>query len=178
MENLHEYSQRIAEIHESLLIPGDYEISCGLGLQVECLALFEAELDVFGRPSLLEAKTLESWKTMKNAAEKSGVVIQIISAWRSVDYQKGIFERKLEAGQKIKDILKVNAAPGYSEHHTGRALDIGTEGVEHLSEAFEESEAFSWLEVNAENFGFSLSFPRNNSANILYEPWHWKYSEN
>ena len=73
----------------------------------------------------------------------------------------------------LVDILRVNAAPGYSEHHTGRAIDLGTIGCRALEEEFELTEAFAWLENNAAHFQFSLSYPRNNPSGVIYEPWHW-----
>lgn len=67
--------------------------------------------------------------------------------------------------------------PGYSEHHTGYAIDIG-DGARpdtHLSEAFEDTPAFRWLEKNAARFSFELSFPRHNPQGVSYEPWHWRF---
>ena len=63
---------------------------------------------------------------MHGDAMRDGIVLEAISGYRSHDYQLGIFERKLARGQTVDEILAVNAAPGYSEHHGGRALDIGT----------------------------------------------------
>ncbi|MCJ7815900.1 MAG: D-alanyl-D-alanine carboxypeptidase family protein, partial [Xanthomonadales bacterium] len=105
------------------------------------------------------------------------VVLQAVSAYRSVEYQAGIISRKLEKGEGIGDILRVSAAPGYSEHHTGRAIDITTPGVAVLEEEFEDTEAFSWLTAHAGDFGFSMSFPRGNPFGVAYEPWHWAWKE-
>ena len=77
------------------------------------------------------------------------------------------------AGQRIEDILKVNAAPGYSEHHTGRAVDIATPGSRPLTGEFETTNAFGWLESRAVEFGFSLTYRRDNPWGMAYEPWHW-----
>ena len=87
-------------------------------------------------------------------------MLQIVSAFRSADYQKNLLQRKLEAGQGLEDILKVNAAPGFSEHHSGCALDITTPDFEPLEEEFENSPAFTWLCEHGKSYGFSLSFPR------------------
>jgi len=54
----------------------------------------------------------------------------------------------------------VNAAPGYSEHHTGRAIDIGASGEPPLTETFEHTAAFRWLARRGGEFGFRLSYPR------------------
>ncbi len=86
--------------------------------------------------------------------------------------------KKLERGDTIENILKVNAAPGFSEHHTGCALDITTPGYDALKESFEKSPAFDWLTGNASRFGFSLSFPRGNAAGIAYEPGTGNTAEN
>ena len=96
-----------------------------------------------------------------------------MSAFRSAEYQLGILERKLARGQSIDEILRVSAAPGYSEHHSGRAVDLTAPGFAPLEEEFENSSAFAWLVANAARFGFALSYPRDNPHGIAYEPWHW-----
>jgi D-alanyl-D-alanine carboxypeptidase len=110
---------------------------------------------------------------MRDAAASAGVELQIVSAFRGVDYQLGIVRRKLERGLSMHEILRVSAAPGYSEHHSGRALDITAPGFAALEEEFENSSAFAWLSANAQRYGFHLSYPRDNPHGIAYEPWHW-----
>lgn len=121
----------------------------------------------------MEARAARAWADMQAAAANDSIELQLVSAYRSIDYQAGIIKRKLDAGQSIADILAVSAAPGYSEHHTGRALDLTTPGYEPLEERFEESPAFEWLGKSANSFGFRMSFPRNNPHSLCYEPWHW-----
>ncbi len=70
------------------------------------------------------------------------------------------------------------AIPGFSEHHSGRAIDIHTKGKNILDEEFESTEEFIWLSKNAAQFEFRLSYPRSNSFGIIYEPWHWFYTGN
>ena len=110
---------------------------------------------------------------MRAAATADAVQLQLVSAFRSADYQLGILKRKLEHGHSIEEILRVSAAPGYSEHHSGRAVDLTTPGYSALEEEFEQSPAFGWLSTHAKRFGFTLSFPRGNPHRIAYEPWHW-----
>jgi len=114
-----------------------------------------------------------AWFEMKQAAASNDIELQVVSAFRSVSYQSGIIRRKLDAGQNIEQILKVSAAPGYSEHHTGRALDLTTPGFKPLEEEFENSLAFDWLNKTADCFGFRMSYAKNNCHGIAYEPWHW-----
>jgi len=51
-------------------------------------------------------------------------------------------------------------------------------GDHRLEEDFENTDVFSWLKKNAQKFDFSLSYPRDNANNIIYEPWHWLYAPN
>jgi D-alanyl-D-alanine carboxypeptidase len=80
---------------------------------------------------------------------------------------------KLARGQSLDEILRVSAPPGYSEHHSGRALDVTTDGARPLELEFEHTAAFQWLERNAGRFGFHMSYPRQNRYGYMYEPWHW-----
>jgi D-alanyl-D-alanine carboxypeptidase len=144
-------------------------------LQEECTNLVNTEIDVFGRQPQLEAEAFAAWQAMQSAAARAGITLQIVSAYRSFDYQKQLFMRKLARGDSLDNILQVNAAPGYSEHHTGRALDIGCPGFPYLEEIFESSPAFLWLQEHAKAFKFHLSFPKSNTSGIQYEPWHWCY---
>jgi zinc D-Ala-D-Ala carboxypeptidase len=129
--------------------------------------------DIHDRAQWLAPRAAGAWLRMRHAAAIGQVELQLVSAFRSIEYQVGIIERKLARGQTMAQILEVSAAPGYSEHHSGRAVDITTPGFAALDEAFEHSPAFRWLCHNAKTFGFTLSFPRGNRHGIAYEPWHW-----
>jgi D-alanyl-D-alanine carboxypeptidase len=169
-------NEQLLAIYAQLGIAADYPLRCSLPAQEECAALVEVGPDAFGRPARLEADTARAWEAMQAAALRDGVQLQLVSAYRSYEYQKQLLLRKLARGDCLADILKVNAAPGFSEHHSGRALDLGTPGSPPLEEVFEDTQAFAWLQVNARRFGFRLSFPRNNTHGVLYEPWHWYYA--
>ncbi len=170
-----QYCARIKTIHSQLGIPATYAAECLLPLQSEAVELRPTELDIFERQQQLTPDTLLAWQQMKATAASEGLVLALVSAFRSVDYQEQIFQKKMAAGQLVNDILKVNAAPGYSEHHTGEALDIATNEGKPLAECFDQSKAFQWLCANAQQFGFILSYPRDNPYKIDYEPWHWKF---
>lgn len=134
--------------------------------------------DTQDRPQWLAPRAAKAWLRMREAAARDGVQLQVVSAFRSVEYQLGILKRKLERGQSIEQILRVSAAPGYSEHHSGRAVDITTPGFAALEEQFERSAAFAWLSTNAQSYNFRMSYPRGNPHGITYEPWHWCWSRN
>ncbi|MFT3756249.1 MAG: D-alanyl-D-alanine carboxypeptidase family protein [Pseudoxanthomonas sp.] len=152
-----------------------YEARTGLALIAEPATLTLAGFDRYRRPLWLGRNAARAWHTMREAAGHDGIVLDAISGYRSHDYQLGIFERKLARGQSVEQILAVNAAPGYSEHHSGHALDIGTPGEPPAEESFENTAAFAWLAQHAGEFGFRMSYPKNNPHGIVYEPWHWYF---
>jgi D-alanyl-D-alanine carboxypeptidase len=156
-------------------IPADYGMRRGLPLQTEATALVSIGASPEGREIHLGAQAAEAWARMTRAAGAHGITLAAYSGFRSVARQTEIIRRKLAAGETIEAILRVVAAPGYSEHHTGRAVDIGVPGAEPLTEDFEGTSEFRWLEANAGAFGFRMSFPRANPFGIAYEPWHWCY---
>lgn len=145
----------------------------GLSLMAEPAQLTLAGFDRYRRPLWLTSGAAIAWQRMRAAAACEGVVLEAISGYRSHAYQFGIFQRKLARGQRMDEILAVNTAPGYSEHHSGRALDIGTPGEAPAEESFEMTPAFVWLTGRGADFGFAMSYPRDNSHGIVYEPWHW-----
>jgi D-alanyl-D-alanine carboxypeptidase len=153
--------------------PLDYAERSRLPLMAEPPRLLRAGSDRYGRPLWLLPGCQRDWLRMQAAAAAADVRLQAISGFRGFDYQRGIIERKLGRGQDIAQILAVNAVPGFSEHHTGRALDIGTPGEPAAEESFEHTAAFAWLVRHAQDFGFRLSYPRDNPHGIVYEPWHW-----
>lgn len=163
------------DIHQQLGIPADYRQTCGMPEHQECNSLVPVGNDILGRPARLEAQAALAWNRMQMAAAIEGITLQLVSAYRSVDYQRQLIQRKLDRGLDISSILQVNVAPGFSEHHSGRALDLGCPDFQHLEESFESSPAFAWLQQHAGEFGFRLSFPRHNPFGVLYEPWHWYY---
>jgi D-alanyl-D-alanine carboxypeptidase len=169
------YLKRIAALHDSLGIPRDYGQTRRIPVRMEASGLASIGPDIYQREQRLVPAAAAAWRSMKDSASAEGVDLQVVSAYRSVEYQEGILRRKLENGQRIEEILRVSAAPGYSEHHTGRAVDITTPAYPVLEEEFEQSEAFSWLTESAGAYGFHMSFPRDNPHGVAYEPWHWAW---
>ena len=174
---MNEFEKLIESINRSLGVPEDYQNEYGLTLQFEEIDLVEIENDIYGRLQKAARVILEPWFQMKAQTEKEGIVLNIVSAFRSVDKQTEIIKRKIDKGSEIDRILRECAAPGYSEHHSGRALDLTTHGCKPLTEAFDKTEAFNWLQENAHSFSFSLSYPKGNKYGIAYEPWHWAFNE-
>ena len=168
---LHALQERL----HGLGLDDTYGERSGLALVAEPAALAFAGRDRYRRPLWLTAAAARAWLAMQRAARVEGMLLDAISGYRSHDYQLGIFERKLARGQTVEQIHTVNAAPGYSEHHGGQALDIGTPGEPPAEESFEHTAAFGWLTRHGGDFGFVMSYPRDNPHGIVYEPWHWCY---
>ena len=148
----------------------------GLRRYTEARRLTPVGLGTDGRDKLLTPAAARAWLSMRDAAAGEGVTLLLVSAFRSADYQAALLRARLARGESVEAALKVNAPPGYSEHHTGRAIDIGTPGCGGLDEAFENTDAYAWLQREALHYGFTLSYPRDNPQGYLYEPWHWCFS--
>jgi D-alanyl-D-alanine carboxypeptidase len=144
-----------------------------LRIQREPLHLVSIGPDIRNRAQWLQPHAARALVRMREAAARDGMTLQIVSAFRSIEYQLGIVERKLTRGLTMEEILRVSAAPGYSEHHTGRCVDFTAPGFTPLEEEFERSPEFAWLRQHAAEYRFALSYPRGNRHGIAYEPWHW-----
>ena len=137
----------------------------------EKLVLIEPNIEVHidMRDSLLE---------MREEAKKDGIYLVFLSGFRSINLQNDIFySLKSIRNQEAAERARVSAPPGYSEHSTGFAIDIGdaTQRETDFETDFENTEAFRWLIKNAAKFHFKLSFNKDNKY-IDYEPWHWRYA--
>ena len=119
----------------------------------------------------------ESLLKMREAAKRDGVYLVFLSGYRSTNLQKDIFySLKSIRNQIASERARVSAPPGYSEHSTGFAIDIGDymQRETDFEVEFEDTDAFKWLQRHAAKYHFKLSFNKNNKY-IDYEPWHWRY---
>lgn len=154
-------------------VPPGYAEDHHLPLVVEPARLFDAGRDYVGRSLWLEHGARRDWLAMRAAAATEGIALDAVSGFRSLEYQAGIWRRKLDRGLPVADILAINVPPGYSEHHSGRALDLTTPGCGAAEPEFADTAAFAWLTRHAHRFGFTMSFPEDNIHGVMYEPWHW-----
>ena len=130
------------------------------------------------QPNILVHKGMyKSLKEMQDDAEKDGIYLVFLSGYRSIKLQKQIFySLKSIRNQIASERARVSAPPGYSEHSTGFAIDIGDayERDTDFEESFENTKAFQWLKNNAAKYHFRLSFDKE-QTHVDYEPWHWRY---
>ena len=104
-------------------------------------------------------------------ARADGVTLLFSSSYRSYDYQKVVYEREVKTyGQETAD--RESAHPGASQHQLGTAIDFGS-----ITDAFAATKAGRWLAAHAEDFGFSLSYPRGYEevTGYRWESWHYRY---
>ncbi len=167
------HRKRYQKMHEELGIPRDYGRSGSPPYYAEARELVEVGPNLVGKTQRLTPAAAERWQAMSSAAAEGEIRLLLVSGFRDFAYQAELIKKKLAGGQKIADILTVNAAPGFSQHHSGAAIDIATPGSRPLTEEFEQSPAFAWLTDNAARFGFSMTYARDNPWGFIYEPWHW-----
>jgi D-alanyl-D-alanine carboxypeptidase len=137
-----------------------------------------ASLTAIGPGLSLRREAAEALGQMQRAAAADGVELRVLSAFRDRALQNQLFfDVKADRNQDARTRARVSAPPGFSEHSTGYAVDLGDGRLPatDLSESFEGTEAFRWLAANANRYHFTLSFPRANRQGVSYEPWHWRY---
>jgi len=160
----------------TLGIPLDYGKARGLPPHAEATRLVSIGANPDGRDISMEPAAAAAWARMRDAAAADGCTLVAISGFRSIKRQDEIIRGRLSKGVRIDAVLRTMAAPGYSEHHTGRAIDVGAPGEPLLTEGFSLTREFSWLVDHAHEYGFRLSYPRDNAHGIAFEPWHWCFS--
>ncbi|WP_010307309.1 M15 family metallopeptidase [Kurthia senegalensis] len=123
-----------------------------------------------------EART--AFEKLNAFAKKSGYTFNAFSTYRSYERQTVLYENyKAKDGQKAAD--RYSARPGFSEHQTGLAFDIGDANVpnDFASNRFGETEAGKWLAENAHKYGFIMRYPNDKEdvTGYMYESWHFRY---
>ena len=138
-----------------------------------------------GQSLAASSPAIPSTAVPRAAAARDGVDVRMQSGYRSVSYQKKLYDNKTqyyrdkglsEAAAREKAAAIVNP-PGYSEHNCGLAADLNSPEHTTLDTGFADTAAFRWLCENAEQYGFILRYPKEAESvtGITYEPWHWRY---
>lgn len=120
----------------------------------------------------------QKFEEMVAAARSAGVILVPISGFRSVkDQEQLFFNVGAQRNQTPAERAALSAPPGYSEHQTGYAVDIGDGAVlaTDTQTNFDHTKAYRWLQANAARFSFEMSFPKDNAQGVSYEPWHWRF---
>lgn len=137
---------------------------------------------VAGSGIYLDYRVAPHYQKMYDAAKADGVTLTPNSGYRSYDLQKNNFNNKInlyvsQGYDKVtatQNAARIILPPGTSEHNAGLAMDIGW-----VTEDFENSAAYAWLDEHAQDYGFILRYPKSEDkqsiTEIIYEPWHWRY---
>ncbi len=129
----------------------------------------------------LDARAAEYFEKMyAQCLEDTGVILNTVSAYRTYEYQDGLYQRQVEreiSRGLSEEAAKIKAAtivarPGTSDHNLGLAVDIGR-----ITDDFENSKGYKWLDQHAHEYGFVLRYPKDKQdiTHVIYEPWHWRY---
>jgi len=135
-----------------------------------------------------------AFEKMKTAALKDGINIEVVSAYRSFQKQKNIFENKykrfinegLNPIQSVEKIIEYSTIPGTSRHHWGTDIDIIDANYPKPKSVLEEENFYgngpychlkNWMDRHSESYGFYEVYTKNpNRKGVKYEPWHFSYA--
>ncbi len=142
----------------------------------------------------LEKRTFNAFKKMEKAALMDGIELKIVSAYRSYERQKTIWNNKylrftedynLEPEKAINEIIRFSTIPGTSRHHWGTEIDIIDGKYEDeedvlIGEKFKKNGIFyemkKWLDRNSEDYGFYIVYTDDQKRKgFEHEPWHFSY---
>jgi len=140
---------------------------------------------------LVDQRIVSAYEKLADAAKAAGHPLAMVSAYRSVAYQEEIFNANVNTlmsqGHTKEEAIRITkltfTEPGYSEHHTGLAVDVVDQDWyqnhtgELLNEGFGDTEGGKWLQAHAREYGFIIRYPKGKHAitQIDYEPWHLRY---
>ncbi len=124
-----------------------------------------------GRALYLRRPARDAYLAMAEAARRDGHILIANSAYRSVETQRGLIQKRIEAGRVFEEITWSVAPPGYSEHMLGTTVDLTLGG------AYASNPAYIWLKKHAWEFGFYETYPRDPTQRFPWEPWHWRWRE-
>lgn len=122
----------------------------------------------------LEEKAKDAFIKMANDIKKEGYNLRAISTYRTYDYQSNLYNNYAKR-DGVNNADTYSARPGFSEHHTGLAIDV--DNITKIYTDFEETEEFTWMQENSYKYGFILRYPKDkeNITGYIYEPWHYRY---
>lgn len=132
----------------------------------------------------LNKQAYQAFSQMHQAAKNEGVNLVILSATRTFNAQKSIWEKKwirddykkFPPAQRVKEIMKYSSMPGTSRHHWGTDIDINSLENKYFNSQ-EGKKVYDWMVKNASKFGFVQTYTNKVNGRTGYEEekWHWSY---
>lgn len=139
----------------------------------EIEAPYSYQKDSQSKPEQILTNVWPYLKDLLTEATRVGVNLQIISGYRSFGEQTSLKSNyKFTYGAGTAN--QFSADQGYSEHQLGTTVDFTTTSVGGTFKGFELTPAYQWLTDNAPRYGFTLSYPKDNTY-YEFEPWHWRF---
>lgn len=130
-----------------------------------------------GTGGRLRTEADAAFNTLLAAAKTGGAPNMVyLSGYRSYARQEQLYTNYVaKDGKTAADTY--SARPGFSEHQTGLAVDIGEGGGCDLETCFENTASGTWAAANAYKYGFVIRYPKGKDATTgyQYEPWHLRY---
>ncbi len=126
-----------------------------------------------GQLDEINAEVWPYMQAMLEAAWADGVELYVWSPYRSYETQNMLFTNQVNrVGGDEEAAATVVARPGTSEHHTGLCADFNM-----ASDSFAETPMYTWMQQNAEDYGFILRYPESaiDKTGVIYESWHWRF---
>ncbi len=135
---------------------------------------------------LVDKKIIKDLKNMFEDSKTDNANISLFSGYRDIQKQielvNNSIKKKISKGFSIKDArnscFETLAIPGFSEHHTGLAVDLYSNNDNSFDTTnFQNTKAYEWLIKNSYKYGFILRYPKDKEhiTNISFEPWHFRY---
>lgn len=157
-------------VNKDNLLPDDYEI----------------ETSVVQGSYELEIVAAYHCREMIEAAKADGISLKVLSAYRTIEYQRNLFDKNVDQrmnemgmtyDEAVYDVSVNIAPPGGSEHNAGLAVDIIDVNHWDTYEDFENTPEFKWLSEHCTEYGFVLRYPKGKEdlTGYIYEPWHYRY---
>lgn len=112
----------------------------------------------------------DAFVRMAEAAQSDSIDLIVDSGYRSARYQARIILARMAEGESFDDVIRYVAPPGYSEHETGRTVDIVPSDP-----SFARTDAYRWLVEHAAEFNYYETYPKDTTGQLPWESWHWTF---
>ncbi|MBE6783938.1 MAG: D-alanyl-D-alanine carboxypeptidase family protein [Ruminococcaceae bacterium] len=153
-------------LNKNNILPDNYEITLA---------------EIAGGQIKMDADAATFFNKMYIDASREGIILTPFSGYRTISFQRKLFENKISEIMKADGLEEKDAAlvavksinvPATSEHNAGLAVDIISRDV-----SFAETEEYQWLCANAHKYGFILRYPedKKNITGVEFKPYHWRF---
>lgn len=134
-----------------------------------------SDLTAVGNGQQLRAEAATALQQLIAGAAAQKLTIKPLSGYRSYATQQSVYANEVRTYGQAKADTE-SAKPGYSEHQTGWAIDVGGGGCG-IEDCFGNTAEGKWLAANAYQYGFIIRYTAENQSVTGYraEPWHIRY---